>query len=370
MTAWLIGVFIAGAIGNCEGEAAPERDNSHVLARLSIAKDAGPIVIPVAVNNQLLSLLVDTGCQLTRINADRIPTNEKTNPLTLRIGAATAVRPPRFVAAPRDYLTLSSQYGQPIDGILGMDVMGQFIVQIDFQAREFRLIEPGVSPDCDWGISLPIEPRKSTASFPYISAIVADRYELFLIDMGACCSAALKKDLYDVISAETPWQPRGQETFFPQKGEVVAPTMRVSRLSVGPLDYDDLIVVRPGFELNVLGLQFFRRHLVTLDFPNSRIYLAPTNEFARHDETDMSGIKLVRNDGVMTIHHIEPDSPAEFAGLKKNDCILMIGDQSTANMDLWDAQLLFRTQDGQRYSLLIRRDGREYTVDLTLRREL
>ena len=68
----------------------------------------------------------------------------------------------------------------------------------------------------------------------------------------------------------------------------------------------------------------------------------------------------------MLIHQVFEDSPASDAGIKLNDELITINDQSVAEFDLPDIKDLLK-KEGETVNLVIKQDGQEKSVSLTLR---
>jgi len=144
--------------------------------------------------------------------------------------------------------------------------------------------------------------------------------------------------------------------------------MRTDNFSIGPFDYDGVIFGEG--ELNHLGMGFLARHIVTFDFPNSRLYLKKGEKFRNADEVDMSGLHLLRVSEKTIVYSVDEDSPAYKAGIRAEDEILKIGNTDTWECDMWELRRMLMVGDNCRMPVTIEnRDGiRE--VDLHLRRRI
>ena len=68
---------------------------------------------------------------------------------------------------------------------------------------------------------------------------------------------------------------------------------RISNLSVESFEYQDLIFGEGNW--SYLGLSFLSRHIVTFDFPNSRMYLKKGKEFNYLIAVMMAGMLIEQN---------------------------------------------------------------------------
>ena len=163
--------------------------------------------------------------------------------------------------------------GMPINpnfeqGILGMDCLANYCIQFDFEARKIRFLDSHRLVRADLGKEFQMTFRNK---IPYIRASTLSGLKgtELLVDSG-----------YDLDGrVETP----SDETKPPA-------TIRLSDCVWDGWNYTN-VAVRHGDGLKVLGLRFLARHLVTLDFPERKMYLKQTRTapFATTDVEAASG---------------------------------------------------------------------------------
>ena len=88
-----------------------------------------------------------------------------------------------------------------------------------------------------------------------------------------------------------------------------------------------------------MGLRFWRRYNLVLDFPRETIYLRKSRWFQK-ENGDLSGITFMREKGVTVIDKISEGSPASDAGLRMGDVLLKIAGKDAAHtriIELWKA---------------------------------
>ncbi|MCK5611887.1 PDZ domain-containing protein, partial [Candidatus Pacearchaeota archaeon] len=147
--------------------------------------------------------------------------------------------------------------------------------------------------------------------------------------------------------------------------------VRIEGLSVGLLKYQGLIFTEgtEGSESR-LGLSFLSRHIVTFDFPNSKIYFREGNKFNKTDETDMSGLHLRRISNKTIIYSVDESSPAHKAGIKANDVVLKIGDDDVNLCDMWDIRELLRLGNRREIIMVIKRGNDVKEVSFLLEKRI
>jgi serine protease Do len=77
------------------------------------------------------------------------------------------------------------------------------------------------------------------------------------------------------------------------------------------------------------------------------------------------GINFSAEDGKIVITEIVPNSPAEKAGLKAGDQIVKVGDKEVKDEDSL-RETVGDKKPGTKLSLVIKRDGKEQTIEATL----
>jgi len=164
-----------------------------------------------------------------------------------------------------DLKQLSRKAGRPVMGILGMDCLRHYCIQLDFEAGEMRFLDPDHIDAAGLGTALPL-----TFSFPmclpfiHHSSLTGGKGISLLVDTGYDVDGALALGPF---RRETRKQRPGEEgnavredpeyAWFPNcvwNGET----------------YTHLLI---GKGKNLIGLRFLSRHLVTFDFPNRKMYL-------------------------------------------------------------------------------------------------
>ncbi len=159
-------------------------------------------------------------------------------------------------------------------GVLGMDCLRHYCVQLDFQSRKVRFLEPNEVKTGELG--KPFVLTISGYATIKHAALFQSRDTELLIDTGCPFDGYLEPRLFRQAVRE-----HGARSLpFFKEGRVqgTAPGMALFAECVWEHEkYTNLIL---GKGLNLLGLRFLGRHLVTLDFPAGVMYLKRINESA------------------------------------------------------------------------------------------
>jgi hypothetical protein len=180
--------------------------------------------------------------------------------------------------------------GAPLMGILGMDCLRHYCIQVDFARSKMRFLNSDELKKQDWGKAYRLY---TVAGGIFTYADILDRKQLFFrVDSGLVGGVdfMLKPDLFESEAGEK--HPFGQaDTNFMSSNrrnhandfqianQPVTAWARLPRLQFGGKTYANVFVAKDTAEFasheNIIGLRFLARNLVTFDFPNRTMYLKP-----------------------------------------------------------------------------------------------
>ncbi len=351
----------------------------NILAEFEIAKSCDPILLPVTFKGKEYLFVLDTGSSHTAFDVSlkhelgEVNKIEKALTLGSPIKAEIYDAPKAFLGPLNlkdsnevsclDLKMLSLIDGRTISGIIGMNFLKRHILQIDFDQGTLSFIQTFEDHSPNWGIELLI--RYGTLGWPYITGEISDSINAdFVIDTGSNSTGALSNDIFEKITSEK--KPKTSESLFATASGVIRKReCRIDSISVGSFEYKQLIFSEANW--SHLGLSFLSRHIVTFDFPNNRIYLKKGIQFKRKDETDMSGLHLLRISGNTVVYSIDEDSPAQKAGIVSKDIILKVDDNDANTINIYDLRRLLMSQDKQNITMTIKRG--ENVKDVTFQLE-
>ncbi len=164
-----------------------------------------------------------------------------------------------------DYVACTSlkKFKKEFQGILGMDCLQDYCIQLDFTAGKMRFLGSVETNTAAWGKMYPLTFPGSGPQNPFIRPVIHQagffgNNTNLLIDTGCHVDGLVDRG---------------------QSGKVIGAWLLsflgCGRFHSGVWDGEPYshIKVAPVDHANVLGLRFLARHLVTLDFPNQRMYL-------------------------------------------------------------------------------------------------
>lgn len=232
-----------------------------------------------------LPFVVDTGCPITSIDQSLEPklgqrvrtdtvwlfgvpshANIYSAP-KLYLGETLLNKTGPYIAT-FDYKAMSSLVGHPIMGIIGMDILENYCVQLDFSAGKIRFLDDQHTSHNGWGKSFPLL-SVGDGCYSINENLVGVPRAGSLIDTGCNFDGWLVPDLY---------QHWTNQTGSLENGEARSPFGKLGGQTYSKLDLHGLNpVLYSGsdehIQFNGLGLHFLSRHLVTFDFPDLTMYL-------------------------------------------------------------------------------------------------
>jgi len=223
-------------------------------------------------SGQELSLGVDTGAPYTLLDKSLEPTlGQRLGRMTTHFPGGKAVgglyRAPQLWLGNVRLLTgrwvattdmSSVGYPGPLQGILGMDCLRHYCIQLDFMAGRWRFLDPeNLAPD---DLGQPFLLTRPGGCFAARENLVGVKGQGSLIDTGCNFDGLLTPQLF------RKWTNHWESPSCELSGCAVFPNGQFGGATYTNLD----LHIYPG---NVVGLRFLARNLVTLNFPKQTMYL-------------------------------------------------------------------------------------------------
>lgn len=271
-----------------------------------------------------------------------------------------------------DYDILTSVYGIKIDGIIGYSFFRRFIVTLDYDKMNIKILSPGSFKYPRGGTLL--KPQFST--LPMQTLTVKDKASIthkMYYDMGAglclLLSTAFIKDssLLEDKKKMFPTQAEGLG------GKAQMTLTVIKELRLGPYRFkkvptyifdDDYNVTSYPLVGGLLGNDILRRFNVVINYPDQQIYLKPNLHFKDSFDYSYTGLGIYLVDGFVTIVDLMKNSPAAKAGFESGDIIVGINTNFSGNIQTYKAML---QSSNTILKVVIRRAGDLLTIPLKVR---
>ncbi|PWW19726.1 PDZ domain-containing protein [Chryseobacterium sp. AG844] len=307
---------------------------------------------------------------------------------------------------------ISPHVGIPVNGVIGYHFFKDHPIYIDYTSKKITvyentaLLEKKIRRFEEFPIT--IEKNK-----PYLHADVEMTNEKkdskLLIDLGNSDAIWLFPTLIKNFVYNRP----NIDDFLGRgfNGDIYGKRSRIHNFYLGNFKFEKPLTAMPD-EFSIqhvnlvenrkgsIGSEIMRRFTVVFDYPNQKLYLKKNRNFDDPFHFNMSGLDF-RQDGlewhqdkinietqksakvvnevykeafrykfslkpIFSIAGVRKDSPAYEAGLKKDDKVLSINGERTADMTLEKIMELMKSSEGRNITMIIQRKNEELTFRFML----
>lgn len=350
----------------------------------------GTLLVEARINGTLAVLVIDTGAEhslLDRRFAQQLGLRPVgvANIQTLDLAVQTEVvlitdlniqsAHVNSIKMMTDDLSASSgALGVTIDGVLGDDILRDFVATLDYSAG-----------------SVTFGPVSAIHhGFPVKLYKIGNRYLVHLKSDGVSLAFLLDTGTNFSVLSSSGWLKLNQskEALLTIDGVRSSGTSATSKLvcihqmRVGSASYENLPMrlvpptsagVLANLQVNgLLGGDFLRRFVVSLDLANESLYLSPDPNYkADQDRFSTIGIQFAKDPtGFFTVMAVWSPTPASEANFKVGDQILSVNGLSTIEMTPEDLSLQLHGETGREIRVDITSQGSRRTARLRIEKLL
>jgi hypothetical protein len=272
-------------------------------------------------------------------------------------------------------------FGVKIDGIIGNDIIGSVVAEIDYRKGKLRLVTPSAfkTPSHADLVSLLI-----TDGLPFIKTFVtpvggAPISGFMEIDTGSTGAVLLNSPFVRKHGILRSLRVSIEKKTGGVGGTGTSRVGRLAALKLGSTTLNEPIAVlytgtkgdNASSEYDgLIGGGVFKRFKMTVDIGGKRLFLEPEANVADRFDVDMSGMEVLA-DGPdlkeMLIDEVTPGSAAALAGIRGGDKLVEIDGKRVDEIGFDDVKRLMR-QDGANYDIAVVRKGKTLHLRLQLRR--
>lgn len=273
-----------------------------------------------------------------------------------------------------DLSASSDALGVHIDGVLGDDILRDFVATLDYSAGS-------VTFD-------PISARHHGVRIKLRN--IGNRYFVDLSSDGVSLTFLLDTGTNFSVLSSSGWSKLNQtkDALLAIDGIRSSGTSGTSKLvcihqmRIGPASYQNLAMrVEPPTSAGILanldvsgllGSDFLRRFVVSLDLANQSLYLSPDPNYkADHDRFSTIGIQFAKDPtGFFTVMAVWSPTPASEANFNVGDQILSVNGLSTTEMSQEDLSHQLHGEPGREIRVDISSNGSRRTVRLAIKKLL
>jgi predicted aspartyl protease len=357
--------------------------------------DNGNELLKVRVNNSPeLNFTVDTGSDVFAILSSAQANNLGLTPRDkYKVGIAANVGEIEAATIPSANLTMpgiealnqrievimsddATANESKIDGVLGLEFLKKFIVEIDYEAQTLSLFAPEKYRYSGTGEVIPIKMKDGAPMVRLKMMTMGGKSieDYFEVDNGMGATLAFRTPAVRRYGLLAEMQTIQAPIDIEAGGEYKRRLGRLKSLQLG-----HFIIENPTVSLSenvegeggIIGEEILRRFKVIFDFSHNRMILAPNSHFKEPYDEDMSGISVTPEEysgaKVFRIRQVVANTPGSEAGLQADDLITAVDGQPAASLTEDHLEHLFM-QEGREVALTIRRSEKQIQVRLKLRR--
>jgi Aspartyl protease len=167
------------------------------------------------------------------------------------------------VTATQDFSEASSAIGRRVMGVLGIDCLSHYCVQLDFAAGKMRFLDAAEFKNQNWGKPFHLVTLRDGDERPAIREnLMGIKGALSQVDTGDPGDGWLRPKYF---------QQWTNKAAAPDGSDVRSPNARLTGENYPQVSLREADVFCDG-----IGLRFLSRHLVTFDFPKRMMYLRRT----------------------------------------------------------------------------------------------
>lgn len=382
------------------------RQKSKLVSSIPFQQVGTYIVIKVKVNDSSpLDLILDSGIRNTMITellpGDKISINYASVKDLIGLGDGTRleaytsnfntiqlkkikIENKTVLVLKEDVFNLSKHTGTKINGLTGIDVFQDYVVEINYSSNRVRFYEAKnfVDPKGYSKLPLIIDKRKM-----YVQIMIQEDNEKYksvkmLIDTGAELNAWFQT--FNDNSVSIP--PKSIHATIGQglNGEIEGHIALLPQICIGKHCLKNVIVSFPDsasiFDVlgssnrdGTIGSQILSRFDYYIDYINKQFYFKPNGTFKNPFYYNIAGIEVVQilpNIPQTEVWRVCDNSPASKAGVKIGDQIVEINDEKGFNMTINELKKIFETPSNSPIKLKVKRNGEEINLVLDMKDRL
>ncbi|MCY1520985.1 hypothetical protein D9M68_557810 [compost metagenome] len=257
------------------------------------------------------------------------------------------------------------------------------MVKVNYQQAKISFTLPQYRKKIKWD-KLDLE---FLANKPYINTTldIAHMGQInakLIVDCGA--SHALSLEAYNEQVFPLPTPSFKANLGVGLGGKINGSIGRIRSLTLGKTEITNVLTSFPDFNdvaaktaqkqrTGNLGADILKKFTIIYDYPDHAMYLRKNSYFREAFEHDMSGIELfVDNERFnrVFVSRVEPESPAEKAGIQAKDEILSINFLKVGDYTLDAITKLLKSENGKTVLIEFERNDKIYIKLLALKRRL
>jgi len=288
------------------------------------------------------------------------------------------------VVLDEDLLQLTELNGRKINGLIGVDVLQDYVVEVNYTRRKLFFYDladfqlPGGYSSRD----LIVENNKLYLPMTLFDSSMKLRNIKMFIDTGALLNAwflTVNNNIDDIPGPKI--YARIGAGFG---GEVSGYLAHIPRICIDEFCFENPIVAFPDSAMvaevvkrsdrdGTIGSELLSRFNLIFDLQRKKIHYRPNSYFKSPFVYNIAGIELIQSKPPLPgfeVAAVWKDSPADRAGVQAGDQLIGMKNESVFNLKLSDVRGLFQKPSRQPLQLVLLRNGKQVQVELDMRDRL
>jgi len=390
MKSTLVSTIALGAISLAAAAAADLKERVEVPFRVTDSA----MLVDAVVNGRPVSLMFDSGFSGSFVIDSTVNVGQATGTITLRdfvreFQAPTVpVKSLAFGGKKLDIsemtivkqdMGLTSSYGQRCDGIMGFEVIKDFVVEINFQQKKFifhprsQMDITKKAPDNKKTFLCKMLPKGNNSIEMSVGAPNGEKMTLAL-DTGNGYYGTTHRDVLELVGL---WKegvkPKYQKLSFVASGAVNSWDVTMKDLTIYGIPVPESvwnIIDLPASSAEgdgTIGFQFLKNFNIIFDIVQRRVWMEQWTESLKNEVEANVGLYAIHDQarGRMRIALVTPESPAAKAGIKAGDDLLGVDGKELTIMTFDQVQKLLQGAPGSKVTVAISRGGSLIRFELT-----
>lgn len=240
--------------------------------------------------------------------------------------------------------TLEATYGLPVVGVLGMDLLKDLVVRIDFPAETIEFLRRSAFQSPAGAADLPLTPSdEGYLVEATVRSVATSATGHFLIDTGNNGTLELSRRFQD-RHPELSFRTFARNGATGVGGTLLTSEAICPALSLGSLNLRDSLVdldqTAQGVEADIdgiIGNEIWRRFNLVFDLPDNELYLQKNTHFAEPFSYVTAGMNVLASGSryeMLTVHEVLPGSASQRAGFQKGDVLVALEELGSAPLTM------------------------------------
>jgi predicted aspartyl protease len=264
---------------------------------------------------------------------------------------------------------------QPEDGVIGLPILEQVVVKVDYDTSRLELVLPSAYKPPDSGTTLHFE---RPYVVPLIDAALDGVPGKFGVDTGARLSLLLNGPFVNQNNLRAKYHPEVSGiTGWGLGGPIRSQLARGKVFMLGDLEVDDPLVrlslqasgaLTASDTSGLIGADILRQFHIILDYSRHSITFQKNRHYGKRSNFDRVGVWLSQDSVGFRVIDVVAGSPADNAGIKAGDKILAIDGNPADSLELTEVRESFRSDPvGKKLRLRVQSGSSARDIVLSLR---